>query len=249
MHLGLSLSGGGARGISHIGILKAFDEYGIKFSMLTGTSAGAIVGAFYCAGYSPDEIIDIIKSVKLYKYIRPAISKSGLLKMGTTKAIYEKYLPPKFEDLSIPFVIAATNLRQGTNTFFSHGQLIEPVMASSAVPVVFDPVKIENELYIDGGILNNLPVEPLIGHVDKIVGINCNPIGEQVETGNMKSLLERSLLMAINVNSYNKKGQCDLFLEAEGLKGFGAMEFAKAQQLFDIGYEYGKTVADKVLLL
>ena len=90
MQLGLILSGGGARGISHAGMLKAFDEAGIKFSMLTGTSAGAIIGAFYCAGVSPNEILQIIKSVKLYKYIRPAISKSGFLKMEKTRAIYEK---------------------------------------------------------------------------------------------------------------------------------------------------------------
>ena len=79
--IGIALSGGGSRGIVHLGILKAIDESGIKLSMVTGTSAGAIVGAFYCSGYSPDNIMEIIMETKLFKYVRPAISFSGLLKM------------------------------------------------------------------------------------------------------------------------------------------------------------------------
>jgi NTE family protein len=97
-------------------------------------------------------------------------------------------------------------------------------------------------VYIDGGILNNLPVEPLIGHCDVIIGSNCNPISENYEPGNMRSLMERSLLMAIGVNTYLKKENCDLFLEPETLKNFGGFDFSKAGEIFDIGYEYGKSM-------
>ena len=102
------------------------------------------------------------------------------------------------------------------------------------------------ETYIDGGILNNLPVEPLIGHCDVIIGSNCNPISENYETGNMRSLLERSLLMAINVNTLAKKDLCDVFLEPEALKKYGGFDFSKANEIFNIGYEYGKSVIDKI---
>ncbi len=245
--IGISLSGGGSRGIVHIGILKAIDEAGIKISMVTGTSAGAIIGALYCSGYSPDEIMGIIKDTKLIKYVRPAISFSGLLKLETIDSVFKKYIKvDSFEALKIPLVVAATNVRKGTNTYLHDGSLIQSILASCAVPVIFKPIVLKGETYIDGGILNNLPVEPLIGHCDVIIGLNCNPISENYEPGNMRSLLERSLLMAINVNTFAKKDLCDLFLEPEGLKNFGGFDFSKASEIFNIGYEYGKSITHKI---
>ena len=219
------------------------DEAGIKISMVTGTSAGSIVGAFYCSGYSPDNIMNIIRETKLIKYVRPAISFSGLLKLETIAPIFHKYLKnDSFDALQIPLVVAATNIRKGKNTFLHNGELIKAVLASCAVPVIFDPIKIDGEVYIDGGILNNLPVEPLIGHCDVIIGSNCNPISENYQPGNMKSLMERSLLMAIGVNTYLKKDACDIFLEPEGLKDYGGFDFSKAEAIFKIGYDYGKSM-------
>lgn len=245
--VGISLSGGGSRGIVHIGILKAIDEAGIKISMVTGTSAGAIIGALYCSGYSPDEIMNIIKATKLIKYVRPAISFSGLLKLETIDSAFRKYIKvDSFEELKIPLVVAATNVRKGTSTLLHDGPLIQSILASCAVPVIFKPISLNGETYIDGGILNNLPIEPLLESCDVIIGLNCNPISENYEPGNMRSLLERSLLMAINVNTIAKKDLCDLFLEPEGLKNFGGFDFSKADEIFNIGYEYGKSVIEKI---
>lgn len=247
MRIGLALSGGGARGVGHLGILKAMDECEIKISMITGASAGAIVGAFYCSGYAPEEVMEIIKSVKLYRYLRPAMSRSGLLKMDPAENIYKKYIKAEnITELKIPLAISATNVRRGKNKIFDKGPLIKAVMASSAVPVVFEPVTIDDEQYIDGGILNNLPIEPLLDNVDKIIAVNCNPIDDDYQTGNMKSLLERSLLMAINMNAYAKKPLCDFYLEPEGLKKFGGMDFSRAQEMFDIGYEYGHRIIPSI---
>ena len=232
--IGISLSGGGSRGIVHLGILKALDEAKIKLSMVTGTSAGSIVGVFYCSGYSPDNIMEIIRDTKLIKYVRPAISFSGLLKLERIIPIFQKYIKhDNFESLSIPLIVAATDVRHGKNAYLGSGELIKSVLASCAVPVIFEPIRLNGEVYIDGGILNNLPVEPLIGHCDIIIGSNCNPISENYEPGNMRSLMERSLLMAIGVNTYLKKGNCHLFLEPEALKPFGGFDFSKA--ISDIG--------------
>jgi NTE family protein len=204
--IGISLSGGGSRGIAHIGILKALDEAEIRISMVTGTSAGAIVGAFYCNGYSADSIMEIIHETKLINYVRPAISRTGLLKLETIAPIFQKYLKnDAFNALQIPLIVATTNVRLGKNTFLHNGELIRSVLASCAVPVIFEPIHLHGEIYIDGGILNNLPVEPLIGHCDIILGSNCNPISQNYQPKGMKSLLERSLLMAIGVNTYLKE--------------------------------------------
>jgi len=248
--IGISLSGGGSRGIAHIGILKALDDAGIEISMVTGTSAGAIIGAFYCSGYSPDSIMEIIREAKLIKYVRPAISSSGLLKLETIESIFKMYLKiDSFDALHIPLVVAATNIGNGTNVFFHDGSLIKSVLASCAVPVIFKPIQLNGEYFIDGGVLNNLPIEPLIGHCDIIIGSNCNPILENYTPGNMRSLLERSLLMAINVNTLTKKGHCDLFLEPEGMKNFGGFDFSKSNEIFNIGYEYGKSKIGQIKAL
>ena len=248
--VGISLSGGGSRGIVHIGILKALEEAGIQISMVTGTSAGAIVGLLYCSGYSPDSIMEIVGETKLIKYVRPAVSLSGLLKLEVVENIFRKYIKSdSFSALKIPLIVAATNVKKGSNVFLHDGPLIRSVLASCAVPVIFEPIELNGELYIDGGILNNLPVEPLIGHCDVIIGSNCNPISENYEPGNMRSLLERSLLMAINVNTFTKKDLCDLFLEPGGLKVYGGFDFSKSNEIFNIGYEYGKKRIEELKLL
>jgi NTE family protein len=157
---GIALSGGGARGIAHIGILKAIDEAGIRISKVSGTSAGAIVGMLYCSGYAPDSIMEIIRETQFIKYLRPAISKSGLLKLESIIPLFKKYLTnDSFETLNIPLVVAATNVSKAETTFFTEGELIKKVLASCAVPVMFKPVMVRGEAYIDGGVLNNLPVD------------------------------------------------------------------------------------------
>jgi NTE family protein len=246
--VGIALSGGGSRGIVHLGILKAFDEASIKIHMMSGTSAGAIVGLFYCSGYSPDNIMEIIRETRLIKYVRPAISMSGLLKLESIMGIFKRYIKhDRFDALNIPLVVSATNIRKGTTSFFRDGSLIRSVLASCAVPVIFQPIKIGEDLFIDGGVLNNLPVEPLIGMCDVIVGSNCNPVSEAYEPGNMRSLLERSLLMAIGVNTYSKKEKCDIFLEPGELQHFGGFDFSKSTEIFNIGYEFGKSVTEDLL--
>lgn len=247
---GISLSGGGARGIAHLGILKALDEAGIKISMVSGTSSGAIVGLFYCSGYAPDSIMEIIKETNLLKYMRPAISMAGLLKLENIIPVFREYLRnDTFEALNIPLVVAATNVRRGQTSYFHEGPLIKTVLASCAVPVVFEPVKLNGESYIDGGILNNLPVEPLIGNCEVIIGCNCNPVSQNFVPTTMKSLVERSLLMAIGVNTYLQREKCSLFLEPERLHNTGVMDFSKATEFFKIGYEFGQSRIGKILEL
>lgn len=243
----MALAGGGARGIAHVGILKAIDEAGIKISMVTGTSAGAIVGAFYCSGIRPDEILGLVNDTKLIRYVRPAMSFSGLLKLETVISIFEKYIKDgTFEKLQIPLVVSATNLRTGQNALFDKGDLFPKVLASCAVPVIFKPIEIDGESYIDGGVLNNLPLEPLSGKCDIVLASSCNPIAKNYNVGNMRSLLERTFLLAINVNTQSKRNLCDLFMEPQELEGFGGGDFTKAKEIFDIGYRYGKSVIPEI---
>ncbi|MBN7816404.1 patatin-like phospholipase family protein [Algoriphagus pacificus] len=236
--IGIALSGGGVRGISHLGVLKGLNEAGIYPTKVSGTSAGAIAGAMYCNGYKPEEVLKIIVETNYFKFMRPAISLTGILKMNSVGELFKLYLKhDDFAQLQIPLTVAATDIKKGKVIYFSEGELINPILASSCIPGMFDPIVIDKRHLIDGGVLNNLPVEPLDGICDYVIGVNCNQLPEETNIKNMKSLIERSVIMAMNSNVYSRKSKCDFFIEAPGLGKYGVFDIKKAPELFQAGYD------------
>lgn len=241
MTVGVALSGGGTRGFAHLGMLQALQEADVTIHRLSGTSAGALGGAFFAHGYAPREILEIFLGVNPIKYLRPAVNLRGLIKMNKARAFFLKHLPENtFEDLNIPLTIAATNLNRGATEYFDTGDLIEPMLASSCLPIIFDPMQIGEERYVDGGILANLPAKPLIDQCDVILGMHCNPVGEEFGKFTFRSLLERSLMMAINYNTYDVKPHCDLFWEPPALYGYRVFDVSRATEIYEIGYTYAQ---------
>jgi NTE family protein len=237
--VGLVLSGGGARGISHLGVMQALNESGVKFDFISGSSAGSIMGALYAHGYTPEQILEIVAETNLLSIIRPAMSWSGLLKMDKAYSILLELLPEdSFQSLKIPLYVAATNVKKAKTKYFSKGKLVKPLIASSCIPVLFDPVEIMGKFYIDGGVMNNLPYEPLKNKCSTIIGVHCNPINSKHKPSNMKELMERTMMMTINFNVYSRRGQCNMFIEAPGLDKYHVMDFKKGHELYDIGYKY-----------
>ena len=246
MQIGLVLSGGGARGIAHIGIIKALVEKGVDIAAISGTSAGAVVGAMHAYGYEPGEVLEIIIKTSFLKRMRPALAKTGLLKIEYLKDIFLKYLPENdFGALKVPLTIAATEIKKGRTTFFSKGELITPILASCCVPVLFSPVKYQGGTYVDGGILNNLPVEPIRDKMDYVIGCHSNPIDDDFDVKNVKVLIERSLLMAINGNTQKRTEMCNLLIEPPDLKKYAGSELSKARELFEVGYQFTRENFDK----
>lgn len=242
MKIGLVLSGGGSRGIAHLGIIRFLEDLQVPISLISGSSSGAIAGALYAYGYSPEEILEIVREIKLFKLIKPAISKTGLLRMEAAETLFRKYLKQDdFAALKIPLIVAATDLCKGKTIYFTHGELVRPLMASSCIPVIFDPVKIDGEWYVDGGILNNFPTQPLLHQCDKIIGCHSNPVDDTFRIGNVKTMFERTFLLAINSNSYNHVKDCDIFLEPPGLKKIKVFDMNKATEIYETGYEYAKS--------
>ncbi|PZX49601.1 patatin-like phospholipase family protein [Algoriphagus chordae] len=239
LKIGIALSGGGVRGISHLGVLKALTESGIFPTKVSGTSAGAIAGAMFCQGYAPDEILKIIVETNYFKFMRPAISLTGFLKMDSVGNLFKLYLKhDDFAELQIPLTVAATDIKKGKVRYYSEGELIRPIMASSCIPGMFDPIVIGKRYLVDGGVLNNLPVEPLDGTCDYVIGVNCNQLPEESNISNMKKLIERSVIMAMNYNVYSRKSKCDYFIEPPGLGGYGVFDIKKASALFAVGYDF-----------
>jgi NTE family protein len=236
--VGIVLSGGGIRGIAHLGILKAFMNAGIKFSHISGTSAGSIAGAFYAAGIDPEEGLNIFFKTKLLRFIRPAIGSLGLINIENTREILKDYFPnDEIEDLKIPLTICATNFSEGNLTYFTKGPLIRAILASSCIPGIFKPIMIDNNMYVDGGILNNFPVEPLLDNCDYIIGSSCNHLKPVDKISRISHLIQRAALMSINHDMERKAKFCDLLIEPKGMGEISTFDIKKAETIYWLAYE------------
>lgn len=247
--VGIALSGGGARGMAHLGVIKALEEAGVTIDVVAGTSAGAIAGAFYCSGFKPDEIFNIIIQTGFLKWVRPAWTWSGLFSMDGVHDLLRRYIPENsFEKLKRPLTVAATDIRMGKIKYFRSGELIPAVIASASIPALFRPTTIDGREYVDGGMLDNLPVKPLEGNCDVIIASHCNPIEQVFDILNMKEVTERSMIIAINVNATASKAMADIVIEPDALGEFGTFDIAKGKEIYRIGYEFTKAHFDMKVL-
>lgn len=238
MTIGLVLAGGGIRGVAHLGVLKAMEETGIKPSMISGTSAGALVGALYGSGLDPQTILDEIEGLNVLKLVRPAFTSGGMLSMEKIRTFVEKFIGDRtFDSLHTPLIVAATDLRKGKITYFRKGPLLEPLLCSSCIPVVFQPYVYKGKTYVDGGILDNFPLKPLKKKVDSIIGSYCNYVASDFTKKGFKSMVERSLLLAINNDMISKRKQCDVLISPPGLADVSVFDFRHTQDIFDMGYK------------
>ena len=249
--LSLALSGGGARGIAHLGVLAALDELDLPVGALAGASSGAIVGTLYAAGYAPREVLRLLQATSIPRLTRPVFGRHGLLGMEAVEQLLARHLGEKlrFEDLSRPLTLVATDLEAGESVYFSTGPLLPPLLASAAVPILYRPIAYQGRLLVDGGLLNNLPVEPLLPLGAPIVGVHCNPINRAGRLPGLRRVVERTLQIALSANVATRKTQCALLLEPPELREYRPLDFRKAGELFEIGYRHTLGQASALQLL
>ncbi|MCF8235248.1 MAG: patatin-like phospholipase family protein [Bacteroidales bacterium] len=243
--IGIVLSGGAVRCIAHLGVIKALHEHDIRPSCISGVSAGAIAGAFYAEGKEPEEILDFFLNKKLMSFIGIKFNK-GLANMQKLHKALEELLNAKsFSDLEKQLFITSTNLNTAETITFHEGSLVDKIVASSSIPVLFEPVDIDGELYVDGGMMNNMPLEPLQEKCDKIIGVNVNPIGYRKYFKNLRSIAERTFHLTVMANFLNKVDEFDVYIEPSKLEKFGLFDLSQGKDIFDAGYEHTKSMFDK----
>ncbi|HET8829051.1 MAG TPA: patatin-like phospholipase family protein [Pelobium sp.] len=238
MRVGIVLSGGGIRGIAHLGVLKALKDKKVTIDAISGTSAGAIVGALYANDVDPYEALSVFNDTRLIRYLRPAFRAPALLNLETAFALIKNYIPhDNFENLKIPLTITATNFNEGKLVYFSEGELIRKVLASSCIPGIFIPIMIDGKLYIDGGVMNNFPVEPLQNNCDIIIGSSCNHLPPITKLRNIKHAVERAALLSLNHTLEQKCAFIDVLIEPKGLGETSIFDVKKAEEIFWVAYE------------
>jgi len=238
---GLVLSGGGARGFAHLGVIQALNEAGIFPEVISGTSAGALVGALYADGYSPKEIMKIMNAGTRLHYIRPTVPREGLLQIsGIIRILRDSLRANTFEELKIPLFVSATNLNHGRIEYFSSGELMQPVIASASIPVLFKPVIINNFHYVDGGVLDNLPIKPIEKDCGFIIGSFVNPTGYEENINNLIQIAERTFLLSVSKEVLEKAKRFDLYIAPQELKNYKILDPEKAEEVFQVGYNATK---------
>ena len=238
--LGLALSGGGARGFAHLGVFDALHERGLKPDIISGTSAGSLAGAFYADGYTPKEVLGLFQSVKFGELATTSFPREGFFKMDGLAAFLKKNLRAQtFEELKMPLRVMCSDIETGEKVLFDSGELIPPILASCAVPIVFEPVKIGDKHLVDGGLFINLPASVL--RKDCEIGVNVSPLCPLEYNKSLKYIVERSLHYLMAENAYPDRKLCDYLIESTEVGKYPLFELKKATQIYQKGYETANT--------
>jgi NTE family protein len=243
---GLVLSGGGTKGIAHAGVLKFLSEKNIDIDILSCCSAGSIVGSLYAIGKKPEEILDFFQSVYFFDWKHFAFNQPGLV----SSVIFANYLKPIFKDMRIKDLdkevkIVATELVSGTEKIFDENFFVtDAVIASCSIPGITTPYILGEEMFCDGGVLNNFPADVIRNDCDRLIGVFVSPPHDIKinDLKTIKSIVSRSYdLLSYRIEKI-KFEYCDWFISSQDLSSYGTFERKKdrLEQIYNIGYNAAK---------
>ncbi|WNH07791.1 patatin-like phospholipase family protein [Thalassobellus suaedae] len=253
MNIGLVLSGGGMRGAAHVGAIKALEEHNIFPTHIAGASAGAIVGGLYAHGYNCDEMLHFFKTVQLLDYKKYALNKPGFIDTNKYYDFFKKKFPEdSFSVLKKKLFITTTNITDGVLQIFNDGEIIKPMLASSAFPGLFSPVKIKEKLYIDGGVLNNFPIELIKKDCDTLIGVYLNHF-ETAVNSNLKhfyNVIERAINIRIAKSDEEKFTDFDIVIAPKNLTQYSLFDKKNIDAIYKIGYDnMNRTLKNNTLII
>ena len=237
--LGIAFGGGGTRGYYHAGVLKRLLELGYRPQIVSGTSVGAIVAALYAQGLSTENMLDAFNVLTLKDFLEPRIPKEYLTDSKPVRKILERTLMAKtFEELKIPLKIVTTCLESSKEVVFEKGPLIDAIIASCSVPVVFPPVRIQGKHYVDGGVIRNVPAYPIRKECKKVLAVNLFPVSEnEVEySRSMKHIAERCVTMLFNAGASYDLSLADMVIQDIEMAGYSTYDFKHREEMFKLGY-------------
>lgn len=281
--IGLVLSGGGAKGLAHIGVLKVIDSLNIKIDYIGGTSMGAVIGGLYASGYTAHEIehafsqMDVDKLIqdyvprnskgfnqkrndelyfltlpfKNFRITSPSGLSKGMYNFNTlSRLTYHVKDIKDFNNLPIPFFCIATNIETGDEVLLKKGVLAQAMVASAALPTLYNPIEIDGKLLVDGGVKNNYPIEELkkLG-LDIIIGVDVQDgLKERMELESVTNVL----IQISNFNTIEKMkdkiAQTDIYIKPD-VKAFNVLSFDEWNQIINKGKEATISQLDKLIVL
>ncbi len=246
--IGIALGGGGTRGFAHIGVLQALEEANITIDAVSGTSAGSIIGSLLANGYAAHEIFNIMRNNNITDMVKLNLPTEGFFSLRHLKEQLDKHLPATFSQLKLPFFVTVTNMLTGEAEYLDQGEVSLAVQASSSIPVLFSPVKIDGGIYVDGGLKNNVPIKPLIGLCDVIIAVDIMPVESLKKIKGMQEVATRTFQLGIKSYTEAEKDACALLIELDNLSHYHLLDAGKADAIYQIGYEAAKKIDFQKLL-
>jgi len=239
LKVGIAFGGGGTRGIGHIGVIKAFEELGISADFVSGTSAGSMVGALYCAGYSSSQMMEIIKKlrvkdIKNSKFIWKPSSSENIEQV--LNKIFGKDLV--FSELEIPLSVVAVNVKDGEEVHITSGSVARASAGSCAVPGIFTPIVYNDMHLVDGGLRNTVPAD-VVRHMgaDIVFAIEVNRSrGQGTDSLKIIDVLKGSLGIIMQANVENKLEFADLVLKPN-LESYKSSKLGDIEAMIQAGYD------------
>ena len=239
--LGLALSGGGARGFAHPGALKAIEDFGLVPDIISGTSSGALAGILYADGYSSEEIVSLFVGRDFREFVEIQVPVAAIFGTSGFRKFLKKHLRSKnFEDLQIPVKIVTTNFDEGKIVIFDQGPIIDPLIASCSIPIVFNPVVINGINYVDGGVCKNFPVSTIRSLCNKIIGVNVSPLVSKEYSKTVMHIAERTYHYMSRTNTLLDRTLCDVLIEINDLYYLKTFDLDNSEKIFKIGYDSSK---------
>lgn len=248
LKLGLALGGGFARGLVHIGVLKALEEAGIPLEFVAGTSVGAIIGACYCAGMNAEELEEVARATRFKHFARWTLSRYGFCSNDRITQFCARILRvTAFEDLKIPLAVTATDFHTGEAVVFTKGPLVAPIRASCAYPGMFRPVEIDGRSYIDGMLAYAVPTTPLRAMgAERVLGIYLSAHWTQDRPPrHLFEVIGQCFSIAQDRMCELWKKDADMVLEPD-VQGFTYDCFDRAKDLIALGEESVRVVAPQL---
>lgn len=245
---GLALGGGAVRGAAHLGVLQVLDDAEVKPDCLAGTSIGAFVAALYAFGQTPEQILKTIAELDFLDIARVRLHKLGLMShddMG--KLIIKAIGDQQVEDSPIPLAIVATDLISGKAVVFREGSVVQAVLASTCIPGLFSPVRIDGKLLVDGGLVENVPVSqlPTLGS-DVVVGVNLNGAPDYGEPEDLIDVVFNATDIAIDTTTRIQMHSADVGINMS-LSQYERTNPAHINALYEEGIKAGKEALPAIL--
>ena len=237
--LGIALGGGGARGFAHLGVLQALKEKNVEADIYSGTSAGAIVGALIAAGNEPAKIFKAMKKNSILDFAKLHIPDLGLMRLSKLPRFLNAHIQAeKLEDLNIPLIVAASDMLKGKVAYFDKGPLVACIQASASIPVLFSPVEIDGNVYVDGGLFDNLPYKPLEERCEIVLAVHISPIRPVNSIDSLSKMIARTFELSVNGHIREKRVRNRYVIAPKGVERFDLLDTKAADELYKIGYEH-----------
>jgi NTE family protein len=244
------LSGGGALGFAHIGVIQSLEDHGIYPTHIAGSSMGAIIGTLYAAGYSPKDMLQMIEEDKLYKITKlmnfhPTFLRFGLSTHEMLRSLILELIPHNsFELLKKKMSICVVNLTTAEWEIIDAGNELDKwVAASASIPGIFETIKDGETYYVDGGLLNNMPAQGMEIFCPDIIGVDVIPYKEPSELKKPIDALAFSVRAVQHQNSKTGRDLCRFIIEPQAIEEFNEFSFDSYQTI----YQYGYNAANKYI--